>query len=99
MHLRQHKVLRAYLERQLTRFSTVVNMAKSADQAEVIFEKFKRVVCQFLPVELFYDGFLPHMADIKAASTGCHAARDALPQAGTAAKIGAILKFLLARPS
>jgi len=89
----------SYLERQLTRFSTVVNMANSADQAEVIFEKFRRVVVQFLPVELIYNGFLPHMADINAASIKGNAVHDVVAKARIAAKIDVILKSLLASPS
>jgi flagellar biosynthesis protein FlhG len=89
----------AYLERQLTRFSTVVNMAKSSDQAKIIFEKFKRVVDQFLPVELTYNGFLPHMADINEASIKGHAVHDVVAKARIAAKLDTILKDLLAKPS
>jgi flagellar biosynthesis protein FlhG len=88
----------AYLERHLTRFSTVVNMANSADQAEVIFEKFKQVVANFLPVELIYNGFLPNMADInKASIKGC-SVHDVVAKTRIAAKMDTILKSLLATP-
>jgi flagellar biosynthesis protein FlhG len=89
----------AYLERHLTSFSTVVNMAKSAEQAEIIFTKFKRVVGQFLPVEMVYNGFLPNMADINEASIKGHSAHDIMAKARIAAKMDAILKSLLAMPS
>jgi flagellar biosynthesis protein FlhG len=88
----------AYLERQMTRFSTVVNMANSASQAEVIFEKFRRVVVQFLPIELIYNGFLPHMADINAASIKGDAVQDVVAKARIAAKVDVILTSLLASP-
>jgi flagellar biosynthesis protein FlhG len=83
----------AYLERQMTRFSIVVNMAKSADQAEVIFEKFKQVVDNLLPVELIYNSFLPNMADIN----GC-SVHDMLAKTRIATKIDTIVKSLLATP-
>jgi flagellar biosynthesis protein FlhG len=89
----------AYLERQLTRFSAVVNMANSADQAEVIFEKFRRVVAQFLPVELIYMGFLPYMEDINTASVKGIAVHNVVAKARIAAKIDVILTSLLASPS
>ena len=89
----------AYLERQVTRFSTVVNMAKSPDQAKIIFEKFKCVVDQFLSVELTYNGFLPHMVDINAASIKGRQSHDVVAKARIAAKIDPILKNMLAKPS
>ena len=89
----------AYLERQLTRFSTVVNMAKSPDQAKIIFDKFECAVEQFLPVELIYNGFLPYMADINEASIKGHAVHNLVVKARIASKIDTILKYLLAKPS
>jgi flagellar biosynthesis protein FlhG len=83
----------AYLERQMTRFSIVVNMAKSADQAEVIFEKFKQVVGHLLPVELIYNSFLPEMADIN----GC-SIHDVVAKKRIATKVDKIAKSLLAMP-
>ena len=83
----------AYLERQMTRFSIVVNMAKSADQAKVIFEKFKQVVDNLLPVELVYNSFLPNMADIN----GC-SVQDMVAKKRIATKIDTIVKSLLATP-
>jgi flagellar biosynthesis protein FlhG len=86
----------AYLERQLTRFSTVVNMAKSADQAEVIFENFKRAVTNFLPVELIYNGFIPNMADINEASIKGNSVHNVVTKARIAGKMDLIMKSLLA---
>ena len=83
----------AYFERQMTHFSIVVNMAKSADQAEGIFKKFKQVVDHLLPVELVYSSFLPNMADIN----GC-SVHDIVAKARISAKIDKIVKSLLATP-
>ena len=88
----------AYFERQVTRFSTVVNMANSAVQAEVIFENFNRAVTNFLPVELIYNGFIPNMVDINKASIKGNSVHGVEAKTRIAAKMDMIIKSLLAVP-
>jgi flagellar biosynthesis protein FlhG len=43
-------------------------MAKSAEQAKMIFDNFERTVSSFLPVNLLYTGYLPKMSEINSSS-------------------------------
>jgi MinD-like ATPase involved in chromosome partitioning or flagellar assembly len=47
------------LEKNVEKVSIVVNMARSAKDAEGSFSSFQKIVCQFLNIELSFLGWLP----------------------------------------
>ncbi|WP_375256119.1 AAA family ATPase [Yoonia sp.] len=86
----------AYFEKNVTSFSAVVNMAKSAEQAKMIFDNFERTVLSFLPVKLVYAGYMPKMSEINASSVhGRSIDRDVM-KARIYPKIDSILAALFA---
>lgn len=58
----------AYLEKNVTSFAAIVNLAKTAEQARTIFENFEKAVSRFLPVELVYSGHLSRISEINSSS-------------------------------
>lgn len=84
----------AYFEQNVTSFSAIVNMAKSAEQAKMIFENFERTVSRFLPVKLIFTGYLAKMGEINASSThGKSIDRDVM-KARISPRIDTILSVL-----
>ena len=49
----------AYIERGVQAFSVVINMAKTAEEAQQHFEKFRAITMRFLDVDLSYAGHVP----------------------------------------
>ena len=71
-------------------------MAKSAEQAKMIFDNFERTVSSFLPVKLVYAGYMPKMSEINASSVhGRSIDRDVM-KARIYPKIDSILAALFA---
>lgn len=87
----------AYFEKNVTSFSAIVNMAKSAEQAKMIFDNFERTVSSFLPVKLSYTGYMPKMSEINSSSVhGRSIDRDVM-KARIYPKIDSILSVLFAK--
>lgn len=57
-----------YLEKNVTSFYAIVNMATSAARAETIFDNFERTVSRLLPIKLIYTGYMPRMHEINLSS-------------------------------
>ncbi|AGI68517.1 hypothetical protein OAN307_c29670 [Octadecabacter antarcticus 307] len=85
----------AYLDRQLTSFAAIVNIAKSAKQADLIFNNFSRTVTSFLPVEISYKGHVTWMQDIVSSSIHGGTVSGVASKARIADKMDTILKSLL----
>jgi flagellar biosynthesis protein FlhG len=85
----------AYFERKLSNFAAIVNIAKSAKQANLIFNNFNRTVTSFLPVDISYKGHVTWMQDIDASSTHGGTVSGAASKARIADKMDTILKSLL----
>ncbi len=84
----------AYLEKDVTSFSAIVNMAKSAEQAKTIFDNFQRTVSSFLPVKLTYTGYLPKMNEINSSSVHGRSIDHDVMKARIFPKIDSILTAL-----
>jgi len=61
----------AYIERRITQFTVVVNMADNKVKAQTLYDNFERTVCGFLPVSLTYTGFIPLRDAIARSSKKC----------------------------
>ena len=55
----------AYLEKNITEFSIMVNMAENSKAAETNFKKFRDIVMRFLDVKLHYAGMIPQSTAIR----------------------------------
>jgi flagellar biosynthesis protein FlhG len=55
----------AYLEKNITEFSIMVNMAENSKAAETNFKKFRDIVMRFLDVKLHYVGMIPQSTAIR----------------------------------
>jgi flagellar biosynthesis protein FlhG len=84
----------AYFEKNVTSFSAVVNMAKSAEQGKMIFDNFERTVSRFLPVKLFYTGYLPKMSEINSSSVHGRSIDHDVMKTRVSPRIDAILSAL-----
>jgi flagellar biosynthesis protein FlhG len=56
----------------ITNFSVVVNMAESKEEAQSLFETFKKTVLRFMPVQVDYCGYLPYSRAFYNAAVSCH---------------------------
>ncbi|MEN8950594.1 P-loop NTPase [Planktotalea arctica] len=61
----------AFVERRVTQFSVVVNMAINQSKAQGVFDNFQSTVCGFLPVSLSLVGFVLHREAIANSSRDC----------------------------
>jgi flagellar biosynthesis protein FlhG len=55
----------AYLEKNITEFSIMVNMAENSKTAEANFKKFRDIAMRFLDVKLHYAGMIPQSTAIR----------------------------------
>ena len=55
----------AYLEKNITEFSIMVNMAENSKTAEANFNKFRDIAMRFLDVKLHYAGMIPQSTAIR----------------------------------
>ena len=55
----------AYLEKNIAKFSIMVNMAENSKTAEANFKKFRDIAMQFLDIKLHYAGMIPQSAAIR----------------------------------
>ena len=55
----------AYLDKNITQFSIMVNMAENSKTAEANFKKFRDIAMRFLDVKLHYVGMIPQSTAIR----------------------------------
>ena len=55
----------AHLEKNISEFSIMVNMAENSKSAEANFKKFRDIAIRFLDVKLHYAGMIPHSTVIR----------------------------------
>jgi flagellar biosynthesis protein FlhG len=89
----------AYMERGLSQFSLVVNMANSRAQARSIFDNFERTVCGFLPISLTYCGYVAQRATIHRSSIDCKPVAQLRSETRLIEEFDAILRQILAAPT
>jgi len=55
----------AHIEKNITEFSIMVNMAENSKTAEANFKKFRDIAMRFLDVKLHYAGMIPQSTAIR----------------------------------
>jgi flagellar biosynthesis protein FlhG len=88
----------AYIERRITQFSVVVNMADNKVKAQAVFDNFERTVCGFLPVSLLYTGFIPLRDAIARSSKKCKPIVQAPGEKYLIEHIDGVLHRMIAAP-
>jgi len=88
----------AYIERRITQFSVVVNMADNKVKAQTLYDNFERTVCGFLPVSLIYTGYIPLRDAIARSSKKCKPIVQAPGEKHLIEHIDTVVHRILAAP-
>lgn len=88
----------AYVERCITEFCVVVNVADNKHQGQVVFDNFMRTVASFLPVNLTYCGHVAQREKIYQSSVKCQPIVRLAGEQRQIDDFDAILRSILAAP-
>lgn len=88
----------AYIERRITQFSVVVNMADNKVKAQTVYDNFENTVCGFLPVSLSYTGFIPLRDAIAQSSKKCKPIVQAPGEKHLIEHIDSVIHRIIAAP-